>query len=194
MAEETILDVAHAAMEAAPEDDAARLRFYERLADAELFLLLQAEAEGDQVMPETFEMGDARFVLLFDRENRLTAFTGTSAPYAAMSGRVAVGLLAEQGLGLALNPEVAPSTFLLPPEGVAWLAETVAQRPDEVEQEIDEVLPPVGLPEVLLAALDTKLATATGLAASAYLVGVAYRSALFRTRGCGAGRRFLWGQ
>ena len=32
MSEETSLDIAHAAMEDAPNDDAARLRFYERLA------------------------------------------------------------------------------------------------------------------------------------------------------------------
>ena len=44
MTEETPLDAAHAAMEAAPEDDAARLRFYERLADSELFLLLRRGA------------------------------------------------------------------------------------------------------------------------------------------------------
>ena len=40
----TDLDQAHAAMETAPEDDTARLRFYERLADTELFMLLGAEA------------------------------------------------------------------------------------------------------------------------------------------------------
>ncbi len=39
MSEQTPLDRAHAAMEAMPQDDAARLRFFERLADVELFLL-----------------------------------------------------------------------------------------------------------------------------------------------------------
>ena len=42
----TPLDMAHALMDAAPEDDAARLRFYERVADGELFLLLETEVEG----------------------------------------------------------------------------------------------------------------------------------------------------
>jgi len=45
--DETPLDTAHAAMMAAPENDAARLRFYERMADAELYLLLEA-APGTQ--------------------------------------------------------------------------------------------------------------------------------------------------
>ena len=62
MSEETSLDIAHAAMEAAPNDDAARLRFYERLADNELFLLLTKEADGDQINPEIFDLGDAILV------------------------------------------------------------------------------------------------------------------------------------
>ncbi|MEO1789403.1 MAG: SseB family protein, partial [Pseudomonadota bacterium] len=48
---DTPLDIAHVAMEAAPEDDAARLRFYERLVDAELVLLLAEDADGERVTP-----------------------------------------------------------------------------------------------------------------------------------------------
>ena len=36
---ETVIDRAFAAMQAAPEDEAAHLAFYERVADAELYLL-----------------------------------------------------------------------------------------------------------------------------------------------------------
>ena len=43
MTELTPLDRSPCRDEAAPDDDAARLRFYERLADVELFLLLEAE-------------------------------------------------------------------------------------------------------------------------------------------------------
>lgn len=174
MTETTPLDAAHAAMEAAPDEDAVRLRFYERLADAELFLLLEREAEGDRVEPEVFEIADASFVLVFDREARLTAFTGRSSPYAAMSGRAVAALLAPNGLGLGLNLEVAPSSFLLPPSGVTWLAETLAHRPEEVEQALSRVFAPAGLPDGLLLGLDAKLASAAGLADSAYLVGVEY--------------------
>ena len=46
---ETPLDQAHAAMDSAPDDDQKRLRFFERLADCELFLLLKDEPLGDQV-------------------------------------------------------------------------------------------------------------------------------------------------
>jgi hypothetical protein len=175
MSEMTPLDMAHAAMEADPNDDGARLAFYERLADAELYLLLESEAEGEDVTPQTFDAGVQEIVLVFDRAERLTAFTGEAAPYVAVSGRVIAQMLDGQSLGMGLNLEVAPSSFLLPAEGVEWLAETLGHAPDEVEAHIEEVAAPKGLPENLIAAIDTKLATATGLALSAYLVAVTYQ-------------------
>ena len=167
---ETALDRAHRLMTDAPDDDTARLRFYERLGDAELFLLLAAEAEGEDVTPQVFDPGHGPLVLVFDREDRLAAFAGGAAPYAALSGRAIAPLLAEQGLGLGLNLDVAPSSFLLDADGVRWLAETLATAPDQVETRLQEVAAPKGLPEAMIGALDTKLATATGLAQVAYLV------------------------
>ena len=174
MSELTPLDVAHAAMDASPEDDAARLRFYERLSDSELFLLLVQEADGDQINPETFDLADARFVLVFDRVERLAQFVGKPAPYAALSGRVIAQMLAGQGIGLGVNLEVAPSQMLIPAEAVGWLDKTLAHRPDEVEARAEELYAPKGLPEELLTALDAKLASATGLANNAYLVAIRY--------------------
>ncbi|MBR9762216.1 MAG: SseB family protein [Rhodobacteraceae bacterium] len=170
MSEETPLDRAHAAMEAAPADDNARLRFYERLADSELFLLLAGEAEGEAAAPELFPVEDVSFVLVFDREERLSAFTARPSPYAAMSGRAIVEQLAGQGVGLAVNLETS-SAILIPPEAVAWLAETIAHQPSEIEAQIEAFHPPAGLPEVLITALDQKLATARGLADCAFLAG-----------------------
>ena len=126
---QTPLDIAHGAMDAAPEDDAARLKFYERLADSEMFLLLTKEAIGDQISPEIFDLGDASFVLVFDREERLSAFVGKAAPYVALSGRVVAQMLTGQGIGLGVNLEVAPSQMLIPPEAVVWLCETLAHTP-----------------------------------------------------------------
>jgi hypothetical protein len=168
---QTLLDAVHAAMTDAPDDDAARLRFYERLGDAELFLLLEGEAEGDKVTPQIFDPGTGNIVLIFDRQERLAQFVGGPAPYAALSGRVIAGLLAEQGLGLGLNLDVAPSAFLLDAAGVQWLAQTLDHGPDQIEAQISELFAPKGLPDVLISAIDTKLASATGLAQMAYLVG-----------------------
>ena len=165
------LDDAHKAMVDAPEDDLARLRFFERLGDAELFLLLEEEAAGEAITPQTFQSDGETLVLVFDREERLAEFVGQGAPFAALSGRVLAGLLSDQGLGFALNPEVAPSSFVLAAEGVQWLSETLGHAPEETEARLAEFHPPQGLPETLLTALDQKLATAMGLAHSAYLVG-----------------------
>ena len=174
MTDLTPLDAAHATMEAAPDDDAARLRFYERLADCELFLLLTEEAQGENITPEVFDLGDASFVLVFDRDDRLAQFVGRPAPYAALSGRVIAGLLAEQDIGMGVNLEVAPSSILIPPQAVTWLAGTLGNVPAEAEARIEGLAPPRGLPELLLTALDTKLASAAGLAEAAYLLGVIY--------------------
>ena len=141
---DTPLDLAHAAMEAAPEDERARLRFYERLADAELFLLLSDEATGETIKPEVFELQDASFVLVFDTEERLATFVGKPAPFAALSGRMIAQMLAPSGIGMGVNLEVAPSSILIPPSAVTWLVETLDNAPDEVEQKLSEVTAPAG--------------------------------------------------
>ena len=173
---ETVLDAAHAAMQADDADDTARLRFYERLADAELFLLLAAEPTGDQVEPQVFEVEDGAYVLVFDREERLAEFVGQAAPYAALSGRAIAGMLAGQG-GIGLNLSVAPSSILIPAEAVEWLAQTLSAAPAEVQERPVEIKAPVGIPQELLGALDTKLAACSGLARSAYLVAVTFAPA-----------------
>ncbi len=133
MTETTALDLAHAAMDAAPEDDAARLRFYHRLADSELFLLLSAEPDGEDIAPQVFRLEEGAFVAVFDREERLAAFCDAPAPYAALPGRVIAAQLAGQGVGLALNLAVAPSAYLLPAGAVDWLARTLRQGPGRAE-------------------------------------------------------------
>jgi hypothetical protein len=171
MTDQTPLDVAHAAMMAAPDDDAARLRFYERIADVELFMLLEAEPVEDQINPELLQ--DA-YVIVFDRAERLASYVGSSAPYVALSGRAIAQMLEGQSLGMAVNVGVASSEILLPADAMTWLRETLAHAAGEVEAKINQVLPPKGLPENLIAAIDAKLATATGMAAGAWLVGVEY--------------------
>jgi hypothetical protein len=170
----TDLDTAHAAMNAAPDDDAQRLRFYERLADTELFLLLAEEPVGDQVSPEIFDIADGRFTLVFDREERLAEFAGRTVPYAGIAGRSLVRMLTGQGVGLGLNLQVAPSEMLVPAEAVDWLATTLENSPEEAEARLTEVSAPGGLPEAVVTGLDRKLAIAAGLARFAYLAAAVY--------------------
>jgi hypothetical protein len=171
MTEATPLDTAHAAMMANDGDDIARLRFYERMADVEMFMLLEDEPQEDQISPVLY---DEAYVLVFDRAERLAAYVGQAAPYVALSGRAIATMLAGQPLGMAVNLDVAPSAILLPPEAVAWLRETLSHQAGQVEARIERVIPPKGLPESLIEAIDAKLATATGMAAGAWLVGVEY--------------------
>jgi hypothetical protein len=171
----SLLDAAHAAVHADPENEALRLRFFERLADGEMFLLLEREAQGETLDPKVFDLEDGRFVLVFDREERLASFTGGIAPYAALPGRVIAALLKGQGIGLGVNLGVAPSEMLLPPEAMDWLAETLDESPQEVEALPEQFHAPKGLPEALIAGLDAKLARAGGLASGALLAAVTYR-------------------
>lgn len=171
---ETLLDAAHAAVSADPENEALRLRLFERLADGEMVLLLAREAVGESLEPKVFDLEDGPVVLVFDREDRLATFTGGIAPYAALPGRVIAGLLKGQGIGLGVNLGVASSSMLLPPEAMDWLAVTLEAAPEEVEAQPVEFLAP-RVPETLISALDAKLAKARGLASAAVLAGVVYQ-------------------
>lgn len=181
----TPLDRAHGLMMAAPDDDGLRLRFYERLADGELFVLLTAEAQGDHINPRVFDLDEGRFIAVFDREKRLADFADAIVPFAALSGRVLVDMLRGQGLGLGLNLGDAPSAMLIPAEAVDWLAGVLEQSVDEMDATPESLSAPRGLPENLITALDAKLAIAGGLARQAYLVGVDYAAGNAGARGKG---------
>ena len=169
----TLLDAAHAAVTADPDNETLRLRFFERLADGEMIVLLEREAVGDRLEPRVFALEDGPVVLVFDREERLASFTGGIAPYAALPGRVIAGLLKGQGIGMGVNLGVASSSMLLPPEAMDWLAETLEDGPEQVEALPVEFMAP-SVPEAVISALDAKLARAGGLAVAAYLAGVVY--------------------
>ncbi|MEI4261246.1 SseB family protein [Roseovarius sp. D0-M9] len=173
---ETALDRAHALMEAASEEGAPRLAFYHCLADTQLFVLLTEEGTGDHVTPQTFDVDGTDFALAFDTEERLAGFTGGGpAPYAMLPGRTLAGMLSGAGAGLGLNLDAAPSSILLPPEALGWLAETLGQGGGaEATARPESVSAPEGVPEALLSVLDAKLARAEGLASHACLAGVRY--------------------
>lgn len=175
---ETPYDRAHAAMEADPENEALRLAVYDRLADAELFLLLEHEPDEDNdIIPQLFETEEGDFVLAFDTEERLAEFTTTPAPYVALPGRVIAQNLAGEAVGLGVNLGVAPSALLLPPEALEWLThalthapETTAARPVAFDA---PALPPAML-ALLLPAFEAKFDQLAGLASHALLGGVTY--------------------
>lgn len=180
----TPLDHAHADMMEDQDNDAARLRFYQRLADTTLFLLLRTEPQGDVLDPEVIEVDNKetanidRFALAFDTEERLGAFAASygneALPYAALPGRVIAQSLAGQGVGLAVNLDVAVSSISLPAAGMDWLADTLAAEPEEGESALIAIAPPFGLPDGLIEGLEEKLVNAAGLASHAVFVKGTY--------------------
>lgn len=174
---ETPIDRAFRAQEGAPNDDRPQLRLYERLLDAELFLLLATEPEDARLDPQVFDLAEGRFVLAFDRDDRLASFVDAAAPYAALSGRRLIAMLAGQGLGIGLNLGPHPSATLLPPGTVEWIADMARGAPDTAEMRPETIGPPRALPEGLLAALDPKLAAMAGRIDGAVLVGTTFADA-----------------
>lgn len=169
----SLLDLAHAAMLADPEDDFARLRYYRALADVELCVLLEAEAVGDRITPQVFTLEEGPVLLAFDSEERLTSFTGMPAPYAAMRGRVVANQLAGQGLGLAVNLG-APSGWIVVPPAVDWLVGVLAQAPHPARGLPVAFHAPGTLDPVLAEALALALSGAGGLAVGAVLTAAAW--------------------
>ena len=173
----TPLDTAHARMQGAPDDGASRLQYYERLAEAELYLMLDHDPTDDRIVPTVFPVDGGNFALVFDTAERLAEFSDKITPYAAMSGRKIAALLAGQGIGLGVNLGAAQSSFLIPAQAVDWLAGTLASEPVEVRQQPSEIFAPFGVPEQVLHALDAKLALCAGMAKIAYLAGADYQDA-----------------
>tara|TARA_B110001450_G_scaffold238613_1_gene245748 strand:+ start:575 stop:1351 length:777 start_codon:yes stop_codon:yes gene_type:complete len=170
----TPIDIAHADMKADESNDTARLRFYERLIDCELFMLLEAESDGINIKPDLFEVEEQQVALVFDKEDRLADFANKIVPFAALSGRSIVSMITEKNISLGLNLAVAPSSIILPPNVISWMAETISNGPTVSKAKIKEVFSPRTLPEVVISALDSKLATMIGYADIAYLAEVKY--------------------
>ncbi len=127
----TVLDRAHAAM--ADRRRGAALRFYQLLADATLFVLLEREAEGERVDPQIFDLADGPVVLVFDSEERLAELGAGAAALCRPAG--ADDCAASGGHGVVAGAEprrrAPPSETLLPPEAMRWLSEMLEAQPAE---------------------------------------------------------------
>jgi hypothetical protein len=170
----TEIDAAHAAMLADEADDALRLAFFGIFADAPLVILLEDEAGEDAVTPQLFEAGGVPYVLAFDSDERLAEYAGEIVPYAGLSGRGLAELLDGQGVGIALNLRVASSEYLIPPDAVSWLTQTLAHAPDLAEARPVAVRAPGDMPAPLAGSLTRKLQGTGDLADAAWLVVAEY--------------------
>lgn len=175
MTAETPLDAAFLASAADP-DPALLLRFHERVLDAELAVPLAGEA-GETLDPQVFDLEDGRFVLAFDRDERLADFFGAPTDFAVLTGRRLATLLAGQGTGIALNLG-APSATLLPAGAVDWLAAMAAPAPEAREARLAGLAAPASVPPALAAGLAAKLAAMADAVPAAHLVATGEGSGL----------------
>jgi SseB protein N-terminal domain len=167
---ETAIDAAFHASQTEPDDTGLYLRLLERIMDAELFLLLADEPEQDRIDPHLLQMEEGKFILAFDRGERLAEFLDEPTPYIALPGRRLVEMIAGQDVGLALNLGVAPSEMLLPPDAVAWMADLGSGAPELHEARLTGIAMPRNLPSGLMGALDPKLAAMAPVIDEAHLV------------------------
>ncbi|HLS58610.1 MAG TPA: SseB family protein [Paracoccaceae bacterium] len=169
----TPIDAARAALEAAGDDAGLRMAFYGQVLAAELYVLLEAEPEGERLRPLVLETEAGRLVLAFDLPERMAAFLTAPKDYIAVAGRSLVAMLAGQGIGIALNPEVAPSASVIGPEAVDWLAE--AGRPVTAEPaRIIAFREPADVPAALVRMLEFRLGAYAGRVSAAYLARAEY--------------------
>lgn len=171
--EATAIDRAFAAMTSAPGDERMRLAYFERIAEQELHLLLEGEVDGETVAPKVVTADGQAVALAFDRQLRLASCVRGEAAVLSLSGRKLARLLADNGLGLALNIG-SPSETVLTAEEVSWLADISSRSADPISNRPNRFTAPGGATEELLRALDRKLPIATGLAARASLVTAHY--------------------
>lgn len=160
---------------ASPVAEAARLQYFSVLADTEIFVLLEQEAQGAQFAPQVFAVSDGQFALGFDAEDRLAAFAGGPAPYAALPGRVLAHVLAEAGLGLGVNLGTVAES-MLPAQALEWLSQHLAKA--GAAAPVAAVLrapfsAPVGFPEALMQGLVARMARFGPLAQEAWVIAPA---------------------
>jgi hypothetical protein len=165
----TPIDRAHAALAAAEDDAGLRLAFYGAVLASEILLLLEDEAEGDRVRPFVVETGAGRLVLAFDTSERMASFLDRPRDYLALSGRALFTMLEGQGIGIALNPDVAPSASVIPPAAIDAMA-TAPAAPDTAAARLARFRPPADAPSRLVEALAARMAAHGGLIAAAHLV------------------------
>jgi hypothetical protein len=164
----TPIDAAHAALAASLEDAGFRMAFYGQVLAAELHVVLEAEPEGEAVRPLVIETSDGGLVLAFDLPERMAAFLEAPRDYVALAGRSLVAMLAGQGLGIALNPEVAPSASVIPAAAVDWLAGLEAGAEAQAGR-IARFRRPAGVPAALVSTLEARLGAYAGRIEAAWL-------------------------
>lgn len=172
----TPLDHAIAAAEAPDAPEAARARMLALLMETSLCAPVAGENAAEASVEDgpallTFPLSEGPVALGFDGDARLAAFFGAPTAYVALPGRALAAMLADAGLGLAVNlPPEGEGGAVLPAGALAWAAETFAAPAEGADLSgAVEIGPPVGAPGALAAALSARVAEMGALVAGAWL-------------------------
>lgn len=131
----TDLDRALVRLRADMNDDAAKSAYYDLFLNATFFVPTLTAEQAREVAPEAAEAGEALplvvtadgqdYLMLFDSEARMRAWTKGDAPFAEVPGHV-LATMSSPPLHWALNVGTEHSKQFLPDE-IAWLREVVGQ-------------------------------------------------------------------
>lgn len=176
--EETRLDrLWHAVAMAGAEPE--WLRFYEGFAVQRLIVPVE-DGPGDEGATaetacfKTLTLDAGEFALAFDSEARFAAFIAAPTEFIALTGAELARILARRGIGVALNPGVAPGETVLDGEAMVWISDNSGAEVEVVQMAGGaRIRPPVDPGVRLLEALGIRLAEMTGHIAEAWLVGTA---------------------
>ncbi|MEM8753840.1 MAG: SseB family protein [Pseudomonadota bacterium] len=184
----TPLDEAWMATEAPGAGDAETARFYDLFAATELHMPVEPASldgggaggatgggtGGGAPQPLLFPIDGGDAALVFDREDRMTAFMEGGAAHLTLSGRAAIQMFAGKGVQIAVNLPDAPSATILPAAAVDWAAAALNQ-PIEAETADPAALSltvPRGVMPDLLMRVDARLSAMGAAVAEGWLCGL----------------------
>lgn len=170
----TELDLARQRARVGGDDPKAQLQFNHCFADTELFLLLECAAKPNAISPLLFPVEGVSYGLVFDLPERLAEFSEIPVDYIALPGRAIVALLADRGVGIGLNLGVAPSSYLMPPAAVDWMARILDQPMGPGSAPIRSLAEPGQVPSSLIQTIGNILAQAHAPPGTVYLARATY--------------------
>lgn len=153
-----IQDLIEAAL-SAREADGPRIKLFQYLADAELFLALKEPANDTSLEPVTLSEQGEDHAAVFSDEETLVDFSGDQAHFCVLPGRALAQMLASAGCGMALDPGQSAG-ILFGKDVVAWMHRLFEQQPDLSDERLSD-FGPARLSDAVLDKVASKL---TGLA------------------------------
>lgn len=138
-------------------------QFYETLAEARIYVLLDSTVKGDTYEPKVFSLKDARYLLAFDVPEQANELTGSKASTSPTLGMDMFKLLRGRDIGLGINMGGTSSATLISGETIEMICSYYdgdAGEPlvsDADTSQFRALLAPQNFPDTLQNALSDRL-------------------------------------